>query len=147
MPDDAFSRDPYVRDNLFYNNTLNEFHNKLSLEIKFEAVNFTPSIIWAWTQGNVPSEICAKRRLKPDCAFAQIHQSFCCPREQTLCPLLFKMWSDYANTQVDLNDRRTYMSECTFSDVVGHFMKVQYFIELSTALLRKQMIVNLNSNP
>ena len=78
--------------------------------------------IRAATFENVPSVMCAQRRLKSDCASLQPDQSHRCPHEETLHPGYPKYTqgrfrSDCANAQSDLNLRWAHMSEGTFSDI------------------------------
>ena len=47
--------------------------------------------IWATAWENVPSDICAKRRLKLACSSAQSDQNIRCPHDDTLHPWLSKM--------------------------------------------------------
>ena len=47
--------------------------------------------LWAATWENVPSNMCAQRRLKSACASAQSDQSLRCPHEETLYPWLSKL--------------------------------------------------------
>ena len=48
-------------------------------------------IIWAVTWENVPSDMCAQRRLKSACASVQSDQNRRCPHEETLHPWLYKL--------------------------------------------------------
>ena len=60
------------------------YHN--SLQNSGEAYN-----IWVATWGYIPTDICARRRLKSTCASAQSYQTLRCPHEETLHPWLSKM--------------------------------------------------------
>ena len=50
-------------------------------------------IVWDTTWENVPYDMCAQRRLKSACAFAQSDQSLRCSHEETLYPWLSKICS------------------------------------------------------
>ena len=72
--------------------------------------------ICAATWENVPFHMCAQRRFKSACAFAQSDQSLRCPHEETLHLGYLKygqwrFWSDFANAQADLNLCWAHMSE------------------------------------
>ena len=67
----------------------------------------------------VPYDICAKRRLKSACAFAQSDESLRCPLKETASLAISKctQWrfrSDSANAQADLNLHWEHMSKGTF---------------------------------
>ena len=79
------------------------------------------------TWENVPSGMCARRRLKSAYASLQSDQSLRRPHEETSHPWLFKSarWrfrSACAFAQADLNLRWAQMSEDTFSDVAAQML-------------------------
>ena len=61
---------------------------------------------WAATSGNVPSDMCAQKRLKPACASAQADKSHRCPHKKKLCITAiqkcaqWRFWSDCANAKL-----------------------------------------------
>ena len=84
------------------------------------------SIIWVAMWEIVPSDMCAQRRLRSACAFAQSDQSLRCPHEE-ICILSYPMCvqrrfsrcSDCANVQADLNFRWVHIFEGTFPDIAA----------------------------
>ena len=79
----------------------------------------TQSSKWTATAGNVALDVCAQRRFRSDCAFAQ--------SDQNLLWALFdsqgctvsscghrRFWSEWADGQADLNLRWAHMSEVRF---------------------------------
>ena len=62
------------------------------LHAKQKWVNVFYNAILAATWENVPSDMCAQRRLKSACASAQTDQSLRCPQEECLHPGLLKIW-------------------------------------------------------
>ena len=80
---------------------------------------------WAVMWENVPSDMCAKLRLRSTCASAQSDQSLRYPHVETFriigypkC-LQWRFWSDYAHAQADLNLRWAHICKGTFSDVAA----------------------------
>ena len=110
---------------------------------------------WSAAWENVPSDMCAQRRLRLACAFAQSDQNLRSAHEETLHPWLSKnhqwrFWSDCAFAQADLNLRWARMYGGKFSDVAAHLMSGERAMSYAAAiwyiwLILKKLLYNLFS--